>query len=345
MFANLRSLPLLPRRSSRLVPASGLALALFASPAAAATWVVDAAGGAGSNFRTLAAAETAAAPGDIVIVRPGTYAPFRTAKGISVFGQPGAVVRGLFNLNPLEVRGLPAGQGFALFGLRLEMVLVQLADCRGRVLLERIESDGYLRAERCAEVWIDECKITPANQIPLVVNDSAVALADSELTGPIVQAWFSLEAISATNSRLSLSRCKLCVCSTFQSTLLSPAIAATNCDLLVTGDGSGYLRSRNAQGPGAAIVGSGRLTLDPRVSLSAAPRGGITVTRKTVPTLSATSAKLGSTLTLDAVGGASDSYFLFVSLPFGPITVPSYGDLWMSGADPRRSGRVRRRRP
>lgn len=50
-------------------------------------WIVDAANGPGTNFTDLPAAIQAAASGDTVLVRSGTYAPFAVAgKALTIRG-------------------------------------------------------------------------------------------------------------------------------------------------------------------------------------------------------------------------------------------------------------------
>ncbi len=46
------------------------------------TWVVDANGGPGYDFRDLPGAVVAVANGDTVVVRAGTYSTFSTAKSL-----------------------------------------------------------------------------------------------------------------------------------------------------------------------------------------------------------------------------------------------------------------------
>lgn len=59
----------------------------------AQTFVVDAAGGPGSNFTDIAAAVAAVPDGATLLVRPGSHGGFAIAgKGIALLAQPGAVV-------------------------------------------------------------------------------------------------------------------------------------------------------------------------------------------------------------------------------------------------------------
>jgi hypothetical protein len=77
------------RRTSLLLLAS-----LSATPAWAHDWTVDASGSA-SNLVTINQAMALAAPGDRILVRPGTYPAFQFSRGVEVLGlgtSPGQVV-------------------------------------------------------------------------------------------------------------------------------------------------------------------------------------------------------------------------------------------------------------
>src|SRR5262245_24123022 len=62
----------------------GAILACLGVVFAQTVWTVDA-GGSG-NFTTIQAAIDAAAPDDVILVKPGTYAEFRLAKSLTILG-------------------------------------------------------------------------------------------------------------------------------------------------------------------------------------------------------------------------------------------------------------------
>lgn len=87
--------------------------------------VVDAAGGAGSDFVSLSAAVSAAAPGDVLIVRAGSYAQAieLSAKPLTIVAEVGAAVQALkaevsdtASDQPVLIRGLTLSTTDALSG-------------------------------------------------------------------------------------------------------------------------------------------------------------------------------------------------------------------------------------
>lgn len=78
---------------------------LTCAVASADVLVVDASGGGGST--TLPAAVDAAAAGDALLVRTGSYAGFLpTGKGLSLVAEPGAAVAVAADLRLLSITGL-----------------------------------------------------------------------------------------------------------------------------------------------------------------------------------------------------------------------------------------------
>ncbi len=89
------------------------ALCAMASPLLASTWIVDINNGAGAHFTQLTDAVIASQPGDVILVRAGSYNPLvgglAIHKGVTVIGQ-GSVWIGPWGGGNVEVSGLPAGQ-------------------------------------------------------------------------------------------------------------------------------------------------------------------------------------------------------------------------------------------
>lgn len=82
------------------------------------TWVVDAAAGPGSNFTDLPAAIAAAAPGDTILVLPGTYSAFALAgKGVAIRGAGRGIT--IVNGPSNTVGATPAGFTDLLSGMTL----------------------------------------------------------------------------------------------------------------------------------------------------------------------------------------------------------------------------------
>ena len=114
---------------TRLRPLAALLLLAPALPAS--TYVVDDDGGPGVDFTDIAPALPSLVPGDVLVVRAGSYGGFTLNVPASILGDPGAsVVAGIV------VRGTPAGTRTALAGLETRWIRVE--QCLGAVLLEEL---------------------------------------------------------------------------------------------------------------------------------------------------------------------------------------------------------------
>lgn len=193
---------------SRLLFCATLSV-MAAAPLSAKTWIVDAAGGPGHHFKSLPPAVAAAADGDVIVVRPGTYrSAITTSKALAILGLPGAVLSpDLASFTMLTVTGLPAGKNFVLKGFTLSNTGAPLR-AAGPALLFRnnrgtIHLDGLraaagcfsrrfgsatfwycwpgIQIEDCAHVTISDCRIERAK--PLLVTRSRVAISRSTLRG------------------------------------------------------------------------------------------------------------------------------------------------------------------
>lgn len=127
----------------------------------------------------------AAAPGDVVLVRPGRYDAPRLQRGAALYAQPGGRVR---LAGTLRVEGLPAGQFVALVGrddapLELECAVV-LRDCAGTVVLQSARlatpaggGEPALTAEVCDGVLLLDVTVSPAASLA----PAAIAARDARL--------------------------------------------------------------------------------------------------------------------------------------------------------------------
>src|SRR5687768_16182944 len=102
-------------RQQSLVIAFLTTMSLGASLDAQRTWNVDEANGVGTDFTDLPPALLAATHGDTILIRKGAYTPGSTNKGVSLLGEPGAVLRS--SLGTFRVAGLPRGRTFVMKGL------------------------------------------------------------------------------------------------------------------------------------------------------------------------------------------------------------------------------------
>ncbi|MCA8952347.1 MAG: hypothetical protein KDE27_22750, partial [Planctomycetes bacterium] len=94
--------------------------ALLAVSTAKAQRTVITVGGANPSFSNLPAAVAAAAPGSVLVVRPGTHDGFTTNKPLRVVldftAQTGSIVAPAGATYAIEVSGLSGNQEFALVG-------------------------------------------------------------------------------------------------------------------------------------------------------------------------------------------------------------------------------------
>ncbi|MBL8899028.1 MAG: hypothetical protein JNM84_15415 [Planctomycetes bacterium] len=179
------------RGAPRVCLALGAAY-LAAGPALAQTWIVDAAGAPGSHFRTIQAAVDAAADGDTILLRSGSYgeAVSIDGKALHVVGLGGCFVFASTSRPtpaPLfEVKNLPAGREVHLRGFDLARLSGQPGDAlhlrgnAGRVWCEELFLDTYdgpaLHIEDCAEVLLSDV-FAQANLATLDVAGRAIPAA------------------------------------------------------------------------------------------------------------------------------------------------------------------------
>jgi len=164
--------------------------------------VVDATGGPGSAFTSIADAVSAAVDGDTLLVRSGTYAPF-TIDGLTlvVAAEPGASVvvdlallGSSFATPAATVTGIAANQGVVLAGLTLKGTQPPGND-----------NGGYgLRVDGCGgQVWIQDCEIVGgANDVfdrhgAYVTDSSQVLFVRSQVTGTSYLSLFGINHIAA----------------------------------------------------------------------------------------------------------------------------------------------------
>ena len=175
-----------PERWRRARAASGAASFLWlagALSAQGAVHIVDDDGGAGVAFTEIQPAIDAAAPGDVIVVRAGSY------DGFQMFGKPLEVLgEGMDQVTvgvdpatlPVRIEGMPPGNGAALSGLRI------LAD--GPPPLELLNNQG--------RVSLVDLHVSPP---PFGPQSSGLAIASSELV-LLQSSFFSLSGSGVSPS-------------------------------------------------------------------------------------------------------------------------------------------------
>lgn len=129
-----------------------LALVVLASPAFASTWIVDANGGPGSQFTDVGAAVVASAAGDVLVVRPGLYAPFTLDRGLSLVGGAGVVVQG-----PVFVIGVPGSERASLVGFQASELVVDA--CTGPVVVQEFHGAAHASFHASADVRLRDVPV------------------------------------------------------------------------------------------------------------------------------------------------------------------------------------------
>lgn len=350
-----------------LLAAGALSAALTAQ---GRVWIVDAANGAGANFTDLPAAEAAAAPTDVLVVRPGTYSAFTTSKGIDVLGVPGQTIVTSSIVSQMVVSGLPAGQTFSAHGLNLagQATLpprATISGCAGVVNLQRIEPAGsapnaaetHVVVHDCAFVSMLECGLTASTVSPfaLSTDGSNVSIVGSRLFGrygfsdPRVGMWSATPALTVmSGSRVFLASTTLrggdgaAVWPYLGTYLPSEAAAVLSGGRLVVGSAAsldGILSAGTGATttlPVSAIAGTGTLLLDSAALLSSyagapAVAATVTATIAPVPGLRASGETLGGIAAVVLRSSPGAPFVIAAGLPAPALALP-YGPLFLAPA-------------
>jgi hypothetical protein len=332
----------------RLIVAS-FALALITPhPPAQRTLVVDSQGRPGSHYRDLPAAVGAAADGDLLVVRDGTYTALSTGKALALLGQDAPLIgRG----GALTVTALPAGRTFVMEGFDLT-VPVKVVACDGRVHLDRIfsavlNSGAALELDRAANVTVTTS--TLLGRPAITCRQSTLAVTGSILHGQDASEVFTAcysgaPALRADGGNVTVAGSVAkggAGLRTISCNLPpSPAAELVSGALTIAGDtasiweaGLGTAASPSAP---AVFTRGGTLTIDPLVKLvpqgAAAPITGsaqVTV-RKISSIVGALGAPPGGVALVGVHSPAGDLVFLFAGAAADRLPVPPLGDLWLA---------------
>ncbi len=316
--------------------------ACWSTATAQTTWVVDQAGGAGAHFTDLPPAFAAAADGDTVLVRRGSYSPGKVTTGIRLLCEPGVTTLAL------EVDGVGAGRSFlckgltarslGLFGLLTSSLTVR--NCSGQLHFEGCTfsaSTSPTNPNAIAVVIDGAHHVTFANSSlnTIGATDSILSFSDCRVTGMMEAPGLHLQ-----NSHLLFADGEILggdALKGFGGTP-APAIRSTGSTILVTGRDATTRIAAGGVCPlfpascaitGPAIVGGPRLLLDPRVRVQGPIAGVLFPTITHVPALTASGAGPGGTTRADLVTQPGSLYALVAGLPTGPIPT-AFGPLWVS---------------
>ncbi len=288
--------------------------------------VVDAAGGAGSQFRTIPPAIAAAAPGDTVLVRAGLYSEALVIdKGIRLVGEDAQLIGILTPDGSVLVRNLPAGETFAMRGFRAAQVgftgpMIHVRDCRGSVSLRDLRQGGLM-----------QFAVTIRNSAQVHVAEVTLRLAQSTASTAVFEQVVCDAAAFAglwiTGGQVDCMRC------TLRGSLSAFGGPAVQLD-----SGRVRLTQSTATGTPAGLTPSpainslgGEIHLDPttvvQASNGALPIAGpATVIRRELTSLSARTD--GTTLTAD-LQGAMGAFFAIIASAPSPTLATPFGDQWL----------------
>lgn len=324
--------------------------AMVALPVTAqrSTFVVDAAGGAGSQFTTIEPAVRAARDGDVIIVRAGAYAGFPVWKGVSILAEPGV---SLLSAAPnVSFVNLPANRDAMIYGFAwnaANATAITIQNCLGRVLVDGCNvATADNSQEICAIAVSSSSQVTISGCVVLggpaiVAVDSRITINDTLVTGHDVNlsgtARESQPALNPTRSTVMVARSALHGGdgAITPSHPPAPGLAARESTVVIAGDWQTAVEAGgNSVVPFSAIVGlQGTATIDPNVVVASnggasESSGTMVVTKRRLLALSGQSAPLGGTLRLDLFMPSGEAYALLFGLPGQVINLPGIGDLW-----------------
>jgi len=181
-----------------------LLCALAAPLGAQAVHVVDISGGPGSSFTTVNDAISAAADGDVVLVRSGSYAEVATIVGKSLTLQGDPLSGPLPRVDAIVITDLDAGEAVTVRDIHLQIPLltpangIELRDNVGPVWIEglsvpnffRVEENGVL-VENCTSAVFIGCYFGTffrfeTQSPPILFQGSSVHVFDTQFDVPFV---------------------------------------------------------------------------------------------------------------------------------------------------------------
>ena len=328
---------------------------LAAHPLQADVLVVDRANGPGTNFTQIQAAVNAAAEGDTLLVRDGTYTVFTVdAKSLSIVadGDAAMLIGGvaLGSSSTIRVRNLALGQQVLVRGLRADTG-VEVLDCVGRAWFDELHVSGavpcgpggvpgawvksssrttftrcMLRGESDADPWLAHVS-SPGVR----VESALVQLFDCEITG----SWGDSGSAGTGGPGLSVDASTV--------TVMGCTIVGGEGGLANLGGGGNVCTLTHGRGgPGVQFVGTagivrsaestavgGRLSLEPMCPGKFGPQGAAIAGTGTIIALpgfarhlSANSpVRAGETLSFGLGGQPGEIPLVLVSLEHTPLAL------------------------
>ncbi|MEZ5964318.1 MAG: hypothetical protein R3F56_10775 [Planctomycetota bacterium] len=291
--------------------------------------IVDASGG--GDFRSIGPAVAAAAPGDHVVVRQGTYAEnLEIDKGIALVGEPGALIAATTIGGNLFVRDVPAGQAFRMRGFTLRGSFpgvfpfnCVLRDTLGLCVLQELYGDliqPSLHIERCHQVELRAIAWSDATVVDSTLAASTVVFESDNLWG------------LRCSGSVTLDRC---VARGTTGAVPGAGIRVDNGRLTLTR--TEVRAGALATYPQSAIdTLGGEVVLDPTVRLvpaNGAPpvSGSGAVVMREVASLGA--ASNGARLEVELHGLSGSDFVILATRPAPAVLPTSFGELWLLAED------------
>lgn len=318
-----------------LLPCVTTAWALTAALSPAQTTWIVASNGTG-NFTSLDAAYAAAAPGDIILVRAGTYFGAVAQIGVTVLCDSGAVFQAAFNAGIEHgVRNLPAGQTFVFRGgtyVRFPHTQadVVVEDCRGAVVLDGLDVQAGPPSDSRV-LRSDAVALHGVHVYELRIESSVASLSACDVEAPD----FSPRdpALTVRSSRVGVAACHITHAGRPQLNPAGPALALGGAALVTIG-GASVVDGL------PAVVGTAtdELRHDPMVQFRAsappAIQGPLTVRTLSVPSVAADGVAAGQVFTVTTTAAPTSTTATHVDLPVPPRAIPPSGDLWIGAGAP-----------
>jgi len=341
------------------------AAAWLATTACSQTFVVDAAGGPGSQFTQIAAALAAVPDGATLLVRPGAYQGFSiSAQGVSILGESPVTITGVVSLTGTQPQQAVTLRGLSWTTFPGNQRPLVISSCQGFVLLEDVQlpaspcvpSPFFPSAcGRIAGLSVNSCQQLIAHNCSfraIALGSSNVVLEVTSVSGEAASVVSQTSGqVSGALAGISLSGGSLQIAGSSTITggggisgglINSPAApgisATTPIDLrllngsVIGGNGGGILGCCGAEAIRA--FNGGNIRMDPRVTLTSQqtnPVLGVTPSVGPMPMVTATGAGAGGTLQATVATEIGDIVVLVLGFP-GPQTIlPPFADpFWIS---------------
>ncbi len=324
-----------------------LVLLCGALSAQSRTFVVAPSPGNGVDFVDIPPAVAAAAPGDLIVVRAGTYSGFTVREGIRILGE-GAIC------GSVEVRSIPVSEQCSLTGLTIDgdsqSGSFTVADCVGPVLIQDVRltvdwpPSGLpfqgLRVLRSASVGLTNCDATGSPALSVV--DSTVSVAGSTLRGlsSFVQrgsvATPNYAGVEATRARFVVAASRILggggATSQFTSYPGRPGFVAVDSHVSIAAGGVAEVLAGSPGAPGAVPaldVDGGTLVLDPGVTLrsygSPDVVGSAIRDLRALPSLQISGGERGGMMRIDVASPQAGPFVLMVGAKVSAMELSPLG--------------------